>query len=176
MRIPVRSRLQDRRDDPSDTLKAPPFQGQTAPLFPPGLDQVEPAGICRHQQQLHLRPGQQGGLRRPRDMCTQISRDQPPFLRGIRLQDQFQARHQAGAVPSGAAQGCGQAGSRLDGAQAPHAAAPAIIRGQRRPARSTPPPLPRIRLGTDGAEFVKAEDPPRRDRLRVGLDDGPLFW
>jgi hypothetical protein len=175
MRIPIHRGPHDGLDDLVAMPKTPALQGQAAQLFPPRFDQVQPAGICRQQQQLYFGPGQQGSLRLAREVGAQILGNQDPFLRRIRPQDLLQELHEASAVPSRAAQCGSQAGGRLEGAQHPHAAAPAIVRGKGRPARATQPHLPRVGLGTYGAEFVEADDPPRRDRLRVGLDDRPLF-
>jgi hypothetical protein len=62
MRIPLRRRLHHRLDHLLEALRPPPLQGQATQLFPPGLDQVQPAGIVRQPQQQHLRPGQPRGL------------------------------------------------------------------------------------------------------------------
>jgi hypothetical protein len=175
MRIPIYRGPHNGLNDLVDMLKAPALQGQAAQLLPPRLDQVQPAGICGQQQQLHFGPGQQGSLRRAGEVGAQIIGDQDPFLCRIRPQDLFQELHEASTVPSRAAQCGGQAGGRLEGTQHPHAAAPGIVRGKGRPARATQSHLSRIGLGTYGAEFVEADDPPRRDRLHVGLEDRPLF-
>jgi hypothetical protein len=174
MRLPIRRSLPNRLDDLIAALKALPRQGQAVPWRPPRLDLVQPAGILRQSQPRHLRPGQLRGRSLTRDVGAQMVPDQAPLPRGRRLQDQLPTRHDAGTVPPWTAQGRRQAAGGLERTEHPHTAAPAIGRGQGGPARAIFPDLTRKRLGTHRPERVEAEDPPRRARLRVGLEDGPL--
>ena len=50
MHLPIQGGLHDRLNDLINACKAPPLQGQAAPLRPPGLNQVQPAGIFRDAQ------------------------------------------------------------------------------------------------------------------------------
>ena len=175
MLIPIRGRLHHRGDELIDVRKPASLEGQTAQLLPPRLDQIQPARILGNEPQRDLRPSDQCRLRVPREVGTQIVGDQHPLPRGISLQHLLQELREARAITPRATQRGGQASRRLKGAQHPHAAPAAVVRGKGGAARAFLPDLTGIRLGTYGPEFVEANDPPLRARLRVGLDDGPLF-
>ncbi len=102
--MPVRRSLHDGLADGVDGLNPGPFEGQAAPRLPPGLDQVQPAGILRDEQHCDLGPGDQRGLCLPREVCAQMISDQHPRPCGIGLQHPRQDLNEAGAVPLGAAQ------------------------------------------------------------------------
>jgi hypothetical protein len=139
MRIPVHRSFQDRLDDLIDMLKAPPFQGEAAQWLPPGLNQVQPTGILREEQHRDLRPREQGDLRLPRQVRAQIVGNQAPLRRGIGLQHLLQELNEAGTVPARAAQRGGQPGRGLERTQHPHTPPAAIVGGEGRPTRATPP-------------------------------------
>ena len=103
MLIPVRRSLHDGFDDGVDVPKPAAFEGQAAQLLPPGLDQIQPAGILRDEQHCDLGPRDQRGLCLPREMRAQIISDQHPLPCGIGLQHLLQELNEAGAVPSWAA-------------------------------------------------------------------------
>lgn len=172
--MPIHGGLQDGLDDLVAALKAAPFQGQAAPWLPPGLDQVQPAGLWWHAQPLHCGPGDQGGWGLPGPVGAEVIRDQPPRPCGRGVPHRLQELHEAGTVPSRAAQGGSQPRGRLKSAQDPHRAPPTIVRGQGRSARAARPHLAGGGLGAHRAELVKANDPPLRDWPHVGLDDTPL--
>ena len=90
MLIPVRRSLHDGLDDGVDALKPASFEGQAAQLLPPGLDQVQPAGLRRDEQHGDLGPCDQRGLCLPREVCAQIISDQHPLPCGRGLQHLLQ--------------------------------------------------------------------------------------
>jgi hypothetical protein len=160
MRPPRPRGLHHRRDDRVDVLNPAALEGQAAPWRPPRLEPVQPAGSRRQPYQLPRRPGPQRDLCRARHVGAQIGQAEATRPRGLCRPHQLQARHAAGAVPPWTAQGRGQPGGGLACPHRPHTAAAAVVRGAGGPARTVLPDLTGIRLGTDGAEVVEAEDLP----------------
>ena len=56
MGIPVGQTLGKGRDQLIGGLKAPSFESQRLQLLPPGLNQIETAGIFGQEEHLYLRP------------------------------------------------------------------------------------------------------------------------
>src|SRR5918996_241984 len=156
-------------------LKPAALQGQGGQLLPPGLDEVQLAGILGDELDLKLRPGQQPQLNLPAGVYAQvIFDDQPPLCRklGHYL---FQKPQVTGAVPTVTKHQLRLPTGGFKGSVDPQFAPASIVGFKGGPLWPKLPLLARVGLHRQGSQFIHADHPGTGGWCQVSLDDAPLF-
>ena len=83
-------------------LESPALESQRAQLLPPGLDQVQPAGILRDELNLNFRPGSQREPGLATGVDAQVVLDNQPAVGWKLNHDMLQQLDVAGTISAGA--------------------------------------------------------------------------
>src|ERR671919_841407 len=156
-------------------LKPAAPQGQGAQLLPPGLHEVQPAGILGDELDLKLRPGQQPQLNLPAGVYAQVIFDDQPPLRRKLGHYLFQKPQVTGAAPTVTKHQLRLPTGGFKGSVDPQFAPAYIVGLKGGPLWPKLPLLARVGLHRQGSQFIHADHPSARRRGEISLDDAPLF-
>lgn len=175
MSIPVVQRIPKCLFQLSSCFKAPSLQGQRLQLLPPGLNQIEPAGILRDELKLYLWPSQKSHCDLSGCMGGEVVFNDEPVVRRKLENHLFQQQNMTPAIPTVACYDRGLSCSRFKGPVDPKLPASPIIRLKGGTNRLWNPLLSRIGLGCQGSQFIDTDDTRSGPRRNISIDYGPLF-
>jgi len=135
------------------------LEGQGAQLFPPWLNQVQPASVLGDELNLDLGPGRQSKSGLTTGMDAQVVYDDQPAIRWELGDDLLQQPDVTGAVAAGAQYDGRLPSSRFECPMDPQLTPPTVVRFEGRPLAPYLPLLPTVGLDGYGTHFVQADHP-----------------
>jgi hypothetical protein len=175
MSVPVVKSRKQRLRQFCACFKPAAFKSQRFELLPPGLNQIQPAGISGNEKHLYLRPCQQSQLGLTTMMSTQIVLDNQQAVSGKLCNDLFKQADMAGAVAS-----VTQNQRRLPGCwfkctMHPQCATSPIIWLKSSTMGTGFPFFTRISFGRQRPQLINADDTGIWQRSGIGTNYRPLF-
>lgn len=109
-------------------IKATALEGQSLELFPPGFNQVQPAGVLGNELKTDLRPSQKGGLHIAAFVNDEVVFDDQPVVTAKDGNHLLQQLDMSGAIARWARENRGQACSWFEGTMDPDGATTTVVR------------------------------------------------